>query len=160
MGFRPVSGRSHRIWLNYSSSFFLVTPQSFLWYFEQLEGMNLEYSLEGLMLNLKFQYFGQLMWRTNSSAKDPDAGKDWGHEEKGTTEDEMIGWHHRLNGHEFEQTLGDGVGQRSLVCCSPWGHKESDTTEWLNWIECAKCGKEKEKFWKMQVDVGIMRNKP
>ena len=61
-----------------------------------------------------------------------DAGKDWGQEEKGTTEDEMVGWHHWLNGHEFEQAPGVGDGQRSLVCCSPWGHKESDRTEWLN----------------------------
>ena len=64
--------------------------------------------------------------------KDPDAGKDWGQEEKGMTEDEMVGWHHRLNGHEFEQAPGVGDGQGSLACCSPWGHKESDTTEWLN----------------------------
>ena len=60
--------------------------------------------------------------------KDPDAGKDWGQEEKGATEDEMVGWHHWLNGHEFEQTLGDGEGQGSLTHCSPRGHKESDTT--------------------------------
>ena len=65
--------------------------------------------------------------------KDADAGKDWRQEEKGTTEDEMIGCHHRLNGHEFEQTLGVGDGQGSLVSCSLWGCKESDTTEWLNW---------------------------
>ena len=58
--------------------------------------------------------------------KNPDAGKDWAQEEKGTTEDEMVGWHHRLNGHEFEQPLGDGEGQRSLVCCSSSGCKESD----------------------------------
>ena len=64
--------------------------------------------------------------------KDPDAGKDWGQEEKGATEDEMVGWHHWLNGHEFEQTLGDSEGQGSLVCCSPWGRKESDTTKGLN----------------------------
>ena len=64
--------------------------------------------------------------------KDADAGKDWRQEEKGATEDEMVGWHHWLNGHEFEQTLGDGEGQGSLVCCSPWGRKESDMTEWLN----------------------------
>ena len=64
--------------------------------------------------------------------KDPDAGKDWRKEEKGTTEDEMVGWHHWLNGHEFEQAPGDGEGQGSLVCCSPWGRKESNTTEWLN----------------------------
>ena len=58
--------------------------------------------------------------------KEPDAGKDWRQEEKGMTEDEMVGWHHQLNGHEFEQTLGDSKGQESLVCCSPWGCKESD----------------------------------
>ena len=65
--------------------------------------------------------------------KDPDAGKDWRQEEKGTTEDEMVGWHHWHNGHEFEQAPGVGDGQGRLVCCSPWGHKEWDTTEWLNW---------------------------
>ena len=65
------------------------------------------------------------------TGKDPDAGKDW-RQEKGMTEDELVGWHHRLYGHEFEQTLGDGEGQGRLACCSPWCHKESDTTEWLN----------------------------
>ena len=64
--------------------------------------------------------------------KDPDAGKDWRQEEKGTKEDEMVGWHHQLNGHEFEQALGDGEGQQSLVCWSPWGRQESDITEWLS----------------------------
>ena len=59
------------------------------------------------------------------TGKDTDAGK----EEKGTTENEVFDWHHQLNGHEFEQTLGDSEGQRSLVCCSPWGHKQLDTTE-------------------------------
>ena len=67
--------------------------------------------------------------------KDTDAGADWRQEEKGTTEDEMVGWHHRLDGHEFDQALGVGDGQGSLVCCSSWGHKELDTTEWLNWTE-------------------------
>ena len=67
--------------------------------------------------------------------KDPDAGQDWGQEEKRMTEDEMVGWHHWLGGHEFEQALGVGDGQGSLMCCSPWGHKESGTTEWLNWTE-------------------------
>ena len=66
------------------------------------------------------------------TGKDPDDGKDWRHEEKGMTEDEMIGWHHQVNGHEFEQAPGDDEGQGSLVCCSPWGHKELDMTEWLN----------------------------
>ena len=69
--------------------------------------------------------------------KDPSAGKDWRQEEKGATEDEMVGWHHRLNGHGFEQVPGVGDGQGSLACCSPWGHKESDTTEQLNWTDDA-----------------------
>ena len=64
--------------------------------------------------------------------KDPDAGKNWGQEEEGTIEDEIIGWHHWLNGHEFEQAPGDGEGQGSLVYCSPWGLKESDMIEWQN----------------------------
>ena len=67
--------------------------------------------------------------------KDPDAGKDWGQEEKGMTEDEMAGWHHQLDGREFEWTPGTDDGQGGLACCSSWGHKESDTTEWLNWTE-------------------------
>ena len=67
--------------------------------------------------------------------KDSDAGWDWGQEDKGTTEDEMAGWHHRLNGHEFGWTPGVGDGQGGLVCCSSWGRKESNTTEQLNWTE-------------------------
>ena len=67
--------------------------------------------------------------------KDPDAGKDWSWEEKGTTEDEMVWWHHQLNGHGFEWTLGVGDGQGGLACCSPCSRKELDTTEWLNWTE-------------------------
>ena len=92
---------------------------------------NPEYSSEGLMLKLKLQYFGHLMLRADTG-KSPDAGKDWRQEEKGTTDDKMGGWHRRLNGHEFEQAPGDSEGQGSLVCCSPWGRKESDTTEQLN----------------------------
>ena len=98
-----------------------------------LKEISLDYSLEGLMLKLKLQYFGHLMnWFTG---KDLDAGKDWRQEEKGITEDEMVGWHHRLNGYEFEQPLGVDDGQGSLACCSPWGCKDSDTTVWLNWAE-------------------------
>ena len=92
---------------------------------------NPKYSLEGLMLKLKFNPLAT-WWKDLTHGKDPDAGKDWRQEEKGATEDEMVGWHHWLNGHEFEQTPGDGEGQGSLACCSPWGHKESDTTEWVN----------------------------
>ena len=89
-------------------------------------------SLEGMMLKLKLQYFGHLVWRVDSLEK-TDAGRDWGQEEKGMTEDEMAGWHHRLDGHEFEWTPGVGDGQGGLVCCNSWGCKESDTTERLNW---------------------------
>ena len=64
--------------------------------------------------------------------KGPDAGKDWRQEDKGVTENEVVGWHHRLNRHECEQVLGDGEGQGVLACCSPWGHKELDVTERLN----------------------------
>ena len=67
--------------------------------------------------------------------KDLDAGRDWGQEEKGTTEDEMAGWHHLLNGCRSEWTPGVGDGQGGLACCNSWGRKESDTTEWLNWTE-------------------------
>ena len=93
-----------------------------------------ECSLEGLMLKLKLQVWlpdgkNWLIW------KDPDAGKDWGQEEKGGTEDEMVGWHHRLDGHGFGWTPGVGDRQGGLAGCRSWGHKESDTTERLNWTE-------------------------
>ena len=91
-----------------------------------LKEISPEYSLERLML--KLQYFGHQMQRTDSLEKTLMLGK-----EKGMTEDEMVGWHYQFNGHEFEQGLGVGDGPGSLVCCSPWGHKESDMTEWLNW---------------------------
>ena len=95
-----------------------------------LKEISPEYSLEGLMLKLKLQYFGHLLQRTDSL--DPDAaGKDSRQEEKETTEDEMVGRHHRLDGYESEKTP-EVDGQGSLVCCSPWGHKELDTTKQLN----------------------------
>ena len=83
-----------------------------------LKEINPEYSLEGLMLKLKLQYFGYLMHRTDSLEKTLMLGKIEGRK-RGTTEDEMVGWHHLLNGHEFEQAMGDGAGQGSLMCCSP-----------------------------------------
>ena len=92
------------------------------------------YSLEGLMLKLKPQYFGHFMRRVDSLEK-TDAGKNWGQEEKGTTEDEMAEWHHWVDGHEFEWTPGVGDGQGGLACCDSWGRKESDTTEQLNCTE-------------------------
>ena len=91
-----------------------------------LEEVNPEYLLEAE---------APILWPLDAKnwriGKDPDAGRDWG-QEKGMTEDEMVGWHHQLNRHEFEKTPGVGDEHGSLACCSPWGHKESDTTEWLN----------------------------
>ena len=92
-----------------------------------LKEISPEYSLEGLMLKLKFQYFGYL-----------NAGKDW-RQEKGTTEDEMVGWQHWLNGHDFEQALGVGDGQGTLECCRPWGPRvRQDWVSELNWRDPGK----------------------
>ena len=96
-----------------------------------LKEISPEYSLEGLMLRLKLQYFGHLIWRTDSLEKTLMLGKIEDRRRRGQ-EDEMVGWHHRLNGHEFEQALGIGEGQGSLAFCSPCGCKELDTTERLN----------------------------
>ena len=82
----------------------------------------------------KTPYFGHLMRRTDSFEKTLMAGKDWEQEEKGMTEDEMVGWHHWLDGHEFEKAPGVSDEQGSLACCSPWGCKELDMTEQLNWM--------------------------
>ena len=82
-----------------------------------------EYSLEGLMLKLKLQCFGHLMQNADSLEKTLMLGKNEGQEEKRTTEDEIVGWHHRLDGHEFEQAPGVGGGQGDLVCCRPWGRR-------------------------------------
>ena len=88
-----------------------------------LKEINPEYSLERLMLEAEVP----MLWPPDAKSwlirKDPDAGKDWRQEKKGTTEDEMVGWHHRLNGREFAQVLGDGEVQKTLVCCSPWNRK-------------------------------------
>ena len=92
-----------------------------------------EYSLEGLKLKLKLQYFGHLMRRTDSLEKNLMLGKVEGRRRR--DEDEMVGWHHKLYGHEFEQAPVVGDEQGGLACCCLWGHKESDTTERLNWIE-------------------------
>ena len=93
-----------------------------------------EYLLEGLMLELKLQYFGHLM-QSQLTLKDTDAGKDRRQEEKGMTEDKMVGWHHQLSEHEFEWTLGDTEGQGSLACCSSWSHRvrHSLLTEQQQW---------------------------
>ena len=88
-------------------------------------------SLEGLMVKLKLQYFGHLMRRADSFEKTLMLGKIEGRRRRGR-QNEMVRWHHQLHGHEFEQAPGVGEGQGSLECCSPWGLKESDTTEQLN----------------------------
>ena len=96
-----------------------------------LKEISPEYSLERLMLKLKLQYFGHLRQRADSLEKTLMLRKIEGRRRRGVREDEMVGWHHRINGHEFEfdQTPGDSEGQGSLACCSPWGGKESGTTE-------------------------------
>ena len=100
-----------------------------------LKEISPEYSLEGLDAEAETP----ILWPPDGKSwlmwKDPDAGKDWRQEEKETTEAEMVGWHHWLNRHEFEQAPGVGDGQVSLVCWGPWGRKESDRTEQLNWAE-------------------------
>ena len=94
--------------------------------------------------------------------KDPDAGKDWWQEEKGTMEDEMAGWYHQLDGHEFEQALGVGDRQKILACCSPWGRKELDTTERLKWTE--PNFKTRRKLWEDggsgSIDLNLPRSLP
>ena len=94
--------------------------------------INSEYSLEGLVLDLKFQYFGHPMRKTDSLEKTPMLGKTESRRRRGTTEDEMIGWHYQLNGHEFGQTLEDSEEQRSLVSCGLGDHKEFNMTLQLN----------------------------
>ena len=106
-----------------------------------LKEISPEYSLEGLMLKLKLQYFGHLMWRTDTLGKTLMLSKVESRGRRG-----WDGWHHQSDGHEFEQAPGVADGQGTLVCCSPWGLKESDTTERLNWT----CLKEK-KFTKAKL---------
>ena len=96
-----------------------------------LKEINAEYSLEGPMLKLKLQYLSHLMQRADSLEKTLMLGKTEGRR-RGAIEDKMVRWHRQLNGHEFEQAPGDGEGQGSLACCSPWGHQKSDMTEQLN----------------------------
>ena len=99
-----------------------------------LKEISFEYSLEGLMLKLKFQYFGHLMLRTDFLEKTLMLEKTEGRRRRGqTTEDEMVGWHHRLDGHEFEQALGVGDEQGSLAYCSPWGYRVRYHWAQLNW---------------------------
>ena len=145
------SSRHVRMWeLNHKEGSELEKIDTFeLWYWRRLlrvpwtaqwsnqsilKEISPEYSLERLMLKLKLQYFGHLL-RSVDSLKKTDAGRDWGQEEKGTTEDEMAGWHHCLDGRESEWTPGAGDGQGGLVFCDSWGCKESDTTEQLNWTD-------------------------
>ena len=95
----------------------------------------------------------QIFWppdpKSQLTGKDHDASKDWGQVEKRVTEDEMVGWHHWFNGHEFEQALGIGDGQGGLACCSPWGHKELDSPEQLNWGVWLNWGVLEGKNWNL-----------
>ena len=112
-----------------------------------LQGDPTNQSWRKLILNIHWKDW-YWSWNSNTLAtwceeltlrKDPGAGKDCRQEEKGTIEDEMARWHHWVDRHEFEQTLGVDDGQGSQACCSPWGHKELDTTEWQNWTEVKIC---------------------
>ena len=100
-----------------------------------LKEVSPEYSLEGLMLKLKLQYSGHLMWRTDSLEKTLMLGKIEGRRRRGQQRMRLVGWHHQLDGHEFEPASGFGDGQGSLVCCSPWCCKDLDRTEQRNWTE-------------------------
>ena len=99
-----------------------------------LKEINSEYSLEGLTLMQKLQYFGDLIWRTDSLEKTLMLGK-IEDERRGRQRVRRVGWYHRLDGHGFEWTPGVGDGQGGLACCSSWGHKKLDTTEHLNWTD-------------------------
>ena len=119
--------------LSLCSHWTLLQEWSSLSSFPTLPGFSLFFCAYWNLTHPKI-YFGHLMRRVDSLEK-TDAGRDWGQEEKGTTEDEMAGWHHWLYGHEFGWTPGVGDGQGGLVCCNSWGRKESDTTEQQNWTE-------------------------
>ena len=117
-------------WMLKDWCFWIVVLEKTLWTARRsnhsiLKEINPKYSLERWMLKLKRQYFVHLMWRANSLQKTLMLGKIEGRRRKGW-QDEMVGWHHWLNGHVFEQALGDGEGQGSVACCSPWGCKELD----------------------------------
>ena len=100
---------------------------------------------------------GHLIWRANSLVKTPDAWKDW-RQEKWMTQDEMVGWHHWLDGHEFEKPPGVGEGQGGLACCDSWGCKESDTNERLNWTELNWGGKYQNRgLWKNSKETFVVK---
>ena len=127
--------------LLYDSHYFQLTIQISYYFLQPMSNQSIlkeispGISLEGMMLKLKLQY----LWPPHAKSwlirKDSDAGRDWRQEKKRTTEDEMAGWHHWLDGHESEWTLGVGDGQGGLACCDSWSHKESDMTAWLNWTK-------------------------
>ena len=108
-------------------------------------------------IEVEFQFFYMVSnFPSRLIGKDPDAGKDWGQEEKGATEGEIVGWHHGLSGHESKQTPANSEGQGSLTCCSPWGHKKLDTTEWLKKRTEPKAKFAPSLFW-FWVIIGVQR---
>ena len=122
----PPSFTQHQLWLG------LCWPQSSLNY-KEIQPVNPKGNQSWIFIaRTDAEAEAPTLWPSDAKSqligKDPDAGKDWGQEEKRTREDEMVGWHHQLDGHEFEQALGDGDGQRSLACCSPWSPKGLDKT--------------------------------
>ena len=137
-----IEGRRRRGWQGHDSWMVLSTPWTWVW---ESFGSWWRTGKSGVLQSIGLQRIGH-DWVTEQQQqqmlhvmrwlirKESDAGRDW-RQEKGMTEDEMAGWHHWLDGHEFEKALGVGDGQRNLACCSPWGYKESDTTKQLNWTE-------------------------
>ena len=114
---------------------FLITPSHFLKSKKSHNGQGQTESSHMYSFTIRYVNFnqteGEIIWAVKMETLCKDAGRDWGQEEKRTTDDEMAGWHYRLDAHEFEWTLGVGDGQRGLACCNSWGRKESDTTKWL-----------------------------
>ena len=104
-------------------------------------------SIPSFFLELFLHWSPVAYWAPTDLGSSSDVGRDWGQEEKRTTEDEMAGWHHWLDGHESEWTPGVDDGQGGLACCDSWGRKESDTTEWLNWTELKNA---KASFWSLK----------
>ena len=136
------------VWGSVSSAPWLIPQtQHSAWFSKHLNKDSKKIQLVHPKGNQSWIFFGRtdveaetlILWPPDVKSwligKDPDAGKGWGEEEKGTTEDEMVGWHHWLNGHEFEQAPGVGDGQGGLACCSPWGHKGHNRVTELNWTE-------------------------
>ena len=145
------------IWAPKNSCFWTVVLEKTCWgvesplYFKEINPVNRKGNQSWIFIGrTDAEAEATILWPPDAknwlTGRDPDAGKNWGQEEKGTTEDEMVGWHHWLDGHGFGWTPGVGDGQGGLACCGSWGRKESDMTERLNWTELIKVNKKNMSF--------------